>query len=363
MILDYFKKIFKDTTIYKNIAHILEQGFTRSSFNSTSDLSLNPLNFKTVQMDDYELNHSVDFIDIPIESNSTSTKEYDFSQKDYLLFHSEFLNNAFFLNEKNKEILQKIHEELTFIKEIFSPFDTQKIPFEIILTGGSVRDFILGKSESIKDLDITISFKGEYKQYLMYQGCSDMASVIGILLKDKEIHYNKLSELKKNFEIQSQYAHMHHLLEEVVEFKGKYFPIQLLCTNNSHLLINNFDFDICKIGLRVFSNVFYLKQVNMPQSLEEYISRLEYGPEFISHVLAKKLSYHNDGKSKDQIISELVNHYPRIAAKYPDFTCDIFSPTDANYNFTKELFDKASIYNKLQHNSEHSLQKNKTRKI
>lgn len=349
MLLDYFKKIFKHIKPSKEIDFIKSLGLSHSDtlINSSPEDNDNPQEFK----------------DIPIDFTKINTTAFTFSEEDYLKFHAQFLNNNFFLNEKNKVVLQKIHEELIFIKDIFSPFDTQKIPLEIILTGGSIRDFILGKSHSIKDLDITINFTNDYKKYLMYQGCSDMASVIAVLLKDKEIEYSKLSTLKKNFEIQSQYAHMNHLLEEVVEFKGKHFPIQLLCTNNSHLLINNFDFDICKVGLRIFSNLFYLKSANMPECLEEYVSRLEYGPEFISHVLSKKLSYHNAGKSKDQITSELVHHYPRIAAKYPDFSCDIFSPTDDNYNFTKEIFEKASIFNKLQHNLESTTQKTKIRKI
>lgn len=347
MILNYFKNILRYVQHFKKTSSIKSYGST-------------PLSLP--------LNQSIEknFIHTPIELTDYVQKEFHFSPEDYVQFQSQVLNNTFFLNEKNKEVLQKIHEELLYIKDIFSPFDTQKIPLEIILTGGALRDFILGKSDCIKDLDITIHFQNNYKQYSMYQGCHNMASVIDILLKDKHIEYSHLSELKKNFEITNQYAYMHNLLEEVIEFKGKNFPIQLLCTNNSSSLIQHFDFDICKVGLRFFCNHSYLKQVNIPECLEEYISRVEYDLNFLSHVLSKKLIYRNAGKEEAQITSELTQHYPRIAEKYPDFHCDISFKEDKNYPFTKQLFDKVSLFNQLKiekNNIPSHLKKNKTNKI
>lgn len=350
MILASFKRLFTNTKSYKNVVHLLRQGkayFNVNKKQPTSEQSLiTPV---------YE--HNL------IENNIPEIQNYDFSYEQYQHFHQQYLNNNFFLNEFNKPVLEKIHEDLLYVSHIFDHFALQDIGIELILTGGAVRDFVLGKSEMIKDLDITVNFTTSYQQYLMYEGCHSMASVIEVLLNEKNIKYDKLLDMPKNLVRSDQYDHLHHLLQEVIEIKGKHFPIQLLCTNNSKVLINEFDFDISKISLRFFSNYPYFKNVKMPRSIEEYITRLEYGPEFVSHALAKKLSYHNGGKTEDQITSELVGHFPRVAKKYPEFTYDIFSKNDENYSFTKQLFDKAHMFQTLSHKLPSKEKKIKSQKI
>lgn len=351
MTIDSFKNIFINN--YKNVVIVFN-----SIFNLSKDVKNN------LQKTSNSMN--LEYQDKLITDNTTGIKEYDFSHLDYQNFHSQFLNNTFFLNEKNKPVLEKIHEDLTFVYDIFNFFKEQQIGVELVLTGGAIRDFILGKSEQIKDLDITVNITSNYQHFLMYQQCHTISSVIETVLREKNIHYDKLCDLSKNFELRGMYNNIHNLLEEVIEIKGKHFPIQLLCTTNSNTLIKNFDFDISKIGLRLFSDYKIFKEITFPESLEQYVSRLEYGAEFVSHVLSKKLSYHNGGKNNEQIMSELTNHFPRVALKYPDFVCDIFSPHDENYSFTKQLFDKALLFNQFNNkleNLEHTEHKTKVRKI
>lgn len=350
MILKSFKKLFTNTSSYKNIAHLLRNGktyFNVKNAHSASEQILTPVTYE----------HKL------IENNILDLEHYDFSYEQYQSFHAQYLNNSFFLNQVNKPVLEKIHEDLLFVSHIFDNFALQDIGVELILTGGAVRDFVLGKSSMIKDLDITVNFTNNYQQYLMYQGCHNISSVIQVLLKEQNIQYDKLLDMPKNLARTDYYDHLHHLLEEVIEIKGKHFPIQLLCTNNSKVLINEFDFDISKISLRFFSNYPYVKNVNMPVKIEEYIARLEYGSEFVSHALAKKLSYHNESKTEDQITSELISHFPRVAKKYPEFACDIFSKHDENYSFTKQLFDKVNMFQNLNNKFPSKDQKIKSHKI
>lgn len=354
--IDYFKKLFKDKVLLKTISNntISNPGILRH------DTYLKMFSKKEIDTNGIH----VEFVyeNKPISSNRTEEKNYNFSQEEYLDFHSKYLNNNFFLNSKNRPVLEKIHEDLLNVFELFKPFQVQNVGLEIILTGGSIRDFILGKSDQIKDLDIAINISNNYKKYLMYDGLHNPSDVIGFLLKEKNIEFNHLTSLSKNFERVGQYNAIHNTLQDVIEFQGKHFPIQLLCTDKPQQLINNFDFDISKVSLHFYCDLYY-KNLKIPQKIEEYISRLEYGPEFISHVLQKKLSYHNEDKNEQQINSEIVNHFPRIFDKYPEFNCEIFSTHDKNYQFTKALLDKVFTFKKLEHNLVAKDKKNKTHKI
>ena len=293
-----------------------------------------------------------------------SSNPYDYNEIDYLSFHKQYLNNDFFLLPNNKAALEKIHDDLQYLINIFKPLQDQGIGFEIVLTGGAIRDFILGKSHLIKDLDITINISRYYKQFIAYEEFNEQADLVAYLLKNNNIAYHKLSDMKVNFDRVDMYHQKHNLLEEVIELKGINFPIQLLFTTNSHHLIHNFDFDICKIGVRVFCTHNSFKHTHFPTDIAQYVSRLEYENSFVSHVLSKKLSYHNGGKNSQQINNELLHHATRLINKYPDYILDVFNKHDDNFSFSEQIVHKILSFHSLdQKLSNKKTSVNKTCKI
>lgn len=156
------------------------------------------------------------FIQKEYINHPNAINPYQFSNEEYQNFHNQILNNDFFLNTKNQIILQNIHEEILRLINLLEPLKIFGTKFELVLTGGALRDFILNKSEQINDLDITINLTNNYRNFKD----KDKVDLITHLLEKNKIDYYKLSDKKKQFDRIDMYKNLHHLLHDVIEIQG-----------------------------------------------------------------------------------------------------------------------------------------------
>lgn len=325
MIFSYFKKIFKKEK-------------------SSNTLTTPIFNHEVLKEEDFYF-------------DSLKYNQIDFSYESYVQFAQENFSENF--TKGKEEVINLIIEDLNIIHELFLPLRENDIQYSILLTGGAVRDFILGKP--ITDLDLFIQIQENPIKFFRASNqhiTEKSSSLIEYLIKNKNMDYF-LNDLDSNhFIFKDMYSSLKPYLNGIIDVPLKNFKAQLLI-GNDNFLPSSFDFDLCKIHLVIEDTK---KNKTFP-TINELHSRLHYSPYFIGNVLLKKITYNNDDRTLEQCHQELTSHLTKVLQKYPDYEVIIKHDKADNYEYCKKILEKTQLFLKLDKNlkntSENSVKKHK----
>jgi hypothetical protein len=294
--------------------------------------------------------------------------------------HSDrkLIHNLLYWNKKipkdKKEVINQILTQLNEVYESLSPLVSMGITFDLWLVGGSVRDFVLGNENQIKDLDIMISFNHSMKPkvpkietFLKKSGLDFNKQQIQDLIyreKGKEPfeHWKKLFSkfrsykdrqkqkivydialfdmlacaLAQNFDLYEIYKPANEVanafdnsdkyldlrLNGVIKIKKDNWkwPADILITNyNIESFLSAFDFGICKVGFEVVRGSDLREQrFNFIQTPEELLKRTRVTSHFLKDVTNKEMSmYVTEPMSARQLKHSCEIHLEKLEKKYP----------------------------------------------
>ncbi len=301
----------------------------------------------------------------------------------------EKINLKNFMSETQAPILKKMYDDLKFVYDALTVLKTLGIDFTIDLTGGAVRDFVLGKADKIKDLDVMISMSSGYSSYKIrslttedfekagftqahldaveWGGETDWAVDENVVtcklialcferhnaVSHKYFHSRdsraETRDLDKPEDPASDYADemARDRLQGVIKLAHPSFnyEIDLLVTDLAKpQFLNEFDIDICKASFSI-SNSHY--KTTFPKDHSHLVSRFIANQYFWADVLNKTLTVNTTTKSKKMVASTIEKHLPRVEAKYSDYKAQFAhssNPNDAvlefanlTYNLKKEI--------------------------
>lgn len=343
-IIDIFSKIFKKRG--------LEKG----------DIYLSP---ETEDIKPYFKNYSID------DSSEFRVQQYlkdlgtplDIDQ--YKAIFDEKINKTNFIdNKENFQILTNIYEDVKIVYDKLKVLEELGVNLTLDLTGGAVRDFIMGKD--ISDLDIMFSFNDTepYKEgqpdvpslisSVTFKKLKEIGFEVESLTKigwsDKEEDLNvrktKLVELCLLDKVEQTFFHTEESrtteqkelgssgevyikvfrdrLCGVVKLKKQTsYKIDVLITDlRKYEFLQEFDINLCKASF-VFKSKYYEK--DFPKNPEHLLSRFVAEVEFFADIYNKKLTIDVNNKSIGMLDSILNKHLPKVQAKYPDYEFNLVS--------------------------------------
>lgn len=265
-----------------------------------------------------------------------------FNIDDYNNIFNKYISKEHFLNEEKLPFLTKIWEDAHYLKEVFKPLEEMGIDYVLDLTGGSVRDYVLGKHEQIKDLDFMLSIQDEHLSFYKLERYFPQEHITELNLDNEDtldskkikliqlcfMAHNEKMEifnnvgLEKKPETDSYHGYNEstkkaRLIGVIKNSSEKtHYPIDILLTDYSKVeFINDFDFDICKASF-CFINPHVKK--DFPLEPSHLISRFVAPNEFWADVHNKFISYDAKARNTKHIDAAFEKHLPRIEAKYPD---------------------------------------------
>ncbi|NCQ51561.1 hypothetical protein GW796_06650 [archaeon] len=248
----------------------------------------------------------------------------------------KYINDLLFWNKTiPKEIemvLNKIQIQCLDIYKSLESLERFGLTFDIFLVGGSVRDLILGKSSSIKDLDIMISLSQPLRpklpsaiDFIDKSGFNfELTQLKKLIYKSKKNikfeHWNKNKSLDKNrnlvfFDMIScalgQKFDLYHIYEQSLKQKdsNRYLDLRIegvikarspnwtwdvdfLITNyNIDAFLSAFDFGICKVGLELIRGQDIREhKKNFPETAKDLLKNVRLTNSFIEDATNKQLS-------------------------------------------------------------------------
>ena len=343
-IIDIFSKIFKERG--------LEKG----------DIYLSP---ETEDIKPYFKNYSID------DSSEFRVQQYlkdlgtplDIDQ--YKAIFDEKINKTNFIdNKENFQILTNIYEDVKIVYDKLKVLEELGVNLTLDLTGGAVRDFIMGKD--ISDLDIMFSFNDTepYKEgqpdvpslisSVTFKKLKEIGFEVESLTKigwsDKEEDLNvrktKLVELCLLDKVEQTFFHTEESrtteqkelgssgevyikvfrdrLCGVVKLKKQTsYKIDVLITDlRKYEFLQEFDINLCKASF-VFKSKYYEK--DFPKSPEHLLSRFVAEVDFFADIYNKKLTIDVNNKSIGMLDSIINKHLPKVQEKYPDYEFNLVS--------------------------------------
>lgn len=295
-----------------------------------------------------------------------------FSKEDYQKSFEQHINIKNFLSEDKAPILKKLWEDSHFIYDALLPLEKLGIKYTIDLTGGCVRDFILGKHHDIKDCDVMFSISSLTE--LNFEKFSELFT------QEEMLEVGFISNLTSNFYLdeqkkiqllqmclnRTQHVHQSYFFtkaerrDKVTDFELKeepeiseeeqndpYFefeytpdiipdgllgviklsgdklnyPMDILITNlNKPKFLSDFDFDICKASFSIKNEVY---QHEFPKDYSHFLSHFSANSHFWADVHNKTITYQLDGRSKKEIDRSFESHLKRLIQKYPDYQINL----------------------------------------
>lgn len=311
----------------------------------------------------------------------------------------KIINDLFYwgkeIPKEKYDILLDMLKQLDDIKKSLDPLIKLGIVFDIWLTGGSVRDFLLNKETLIKDLDVMIKLNTycdlellQIDKFLKETNFKvDTPKLKELSLRDSSkpfslwTHTNKYYRSSKrrqkeqktkdqvyfdmftialgqHFEIEEFYppkektienaeSYLDLRLKSVIKIKKDSWkwPVDILMTDY-HIdnFLQGFDVGICQASLEYVNKDDLLKQKETtPKKPEDLLKLAQINHSFLEDVKNKELKLRiTGGMNVNQIINSLENHIPRLEKKYDwkivinymnkDFT--------ENFNWDKEELEK-----------------------
>lgn len=311
----------------------------------------------------------------------------------------ELIHYKKIINDDKIIVIEHLLEDCRKIYESLLPLHKVGIYFSLSLAGGAVRDLLLNKHLSIKDLDIVISvnnsrlpshvdlynilnfnvfdfpwfaFKQQhsYKKNSGYMDNKDrIFEIIKFILSKEHTFEACFSPRKDNVAINTKnndepikerdqlqdtdYLNKH--LQGVIKINTSslHYPVDILITS---LPVNNFiqyfDLNICKACFNlVHDKNSKIKIFDFPESIKDFLFTFVPTYYFLNDIKNKTISLNADEKSSHDIKNSIDNHLPRIVSKYPDYKV-IFSLVDSN---DQSFSEKRSIINHYEFNNKLSI--------
>lgn len=353
-IISVFSKIFKNNLQENKILN-------------SNEGEVNPY-FKSYSIDD----SNEDGVALYLKSLDTpmNSKEYEF------LFKSMINKEIFLDNKDNFKILTEIYNDVNIIYNDLKVLEKLGFSITLDLTGGAVRDFVMGKAKEITDLDIMISFNDT----IVYDNNSEYSEVSFITaknlkqvgFKEKNLDTIKWSDTEKDLNLRKTQLIQLCLLNKVEEIfthtdssrltsqktvvetkedyiktfkdrlcgvikvkKQKNYKIDILITDlKRYEFLQQFDINLCKCSF-VFKNKHNNK--GFPSKPEYLLSRFSAEIDFFADIYNKKITVDVNEKSMNMLDSILNKHLPKVMAKYPDYQFNLVSSGNIKPNYLAEV--------------------------
>lgn len=315
--------------------------------------------------------------------------------------NKKVINDLFYwgkeIPKEKYNILLDILKQLNDIKKSLDPLIKLGIVFDIWLTGGSVRDFLLNKETLIKDLDVMIQLNTYCDIELLHidrflketNFKVDTPKLKKLSLRDSEkpfslwTHTNKYYKSKKrrqkedktkeqvyfdiftlalgqHFEIEEFYppkektienaeSYLDLRLKSVIKIKKDSWkwPVDILMTDyDIDGFLQGFDVGICQASLEYVNKEDLLKQKDtIPKKPEDLLKLAQINYSFLEDIKNKELKLRvTNGMEVNQIINSLENHFPRLEEKYDWKIVINYMNIDFTENFN---WDKEELENLL----------------
>lgn len=326
------------------------------------------------------------------EEFSLYLKKRKFSYEEFIKNSSKKTYNSLLrklIHENSKipndklEIINLILKDCLSIYKSLLPLYLHNIHFSLSLSGGAVRDLLLGNHHKIKDLDLVLSIHKikipTVKE--MYQSWGFDSLQFHWLALPQINHSNNLAitEKEKTYHIIKHLISKHHSLlidyaprgnddGEKSEYLVKdlngvikintptlHYPVDLLITNSKiDSFIEKFDFNICKASISLVKDTdTKFKDFFFPKNATEFLKELKPTKGFLHDAKNKNITMDMNFRSVSDINTSIEKHLPRIIEKYP--TYNLKFPLDEgdislkekesiilHYNMNKKILEKES---------------------
>lgn len=306
------------------------------------------------------------------------------SEKDKL-FILDYLEKNYttdiFYNQEVMMTMKKIFSEMTYIYQALEPLENAGLDFTLSLVGGALRDLFTENYHLIKDLDIVLSInnvenysknnnvstitnleniseiqeqvqvcKSKYKEWDYWDIDKKIAALIEVsIAKNLNIKQTFIPlELPKHMEDNGIFRSNYHnvFLRGVVKIEDEKlrYPIDvLICNSTAKDYVNTFDFNICKIMLSITSEQFKKMSLNFNwDSLEQIKNEIIPTNDFWLDIVYKNLTLNPIGFDMNALERSIVEHLPRIQAKYPEYKLNLnkYNGSDLIQDDVKEYLNK-----------------------
>jgi hypothetical protein len=330
-------------------------------------------------------------LDIQIIENKYKKNNTILLKKEYDELFKKYLSEENFIKNNKKEVLKKFYEDSKYVYEQLKFLPEIGIDFNLDLTGGSVRDFILNREEEIKDLDFMLNIDVDFYTSCWINSVSDEEHwkndknkflnkiekikkthqkdfyfIIDLLenysykkgndtddyfvlkyqLQEAILSYCFQGEIKENFlksKIFKLTDYSGERLEGVIKLKKQNYDIDLLITNyHKKDFLSCFDFNLCKASFSLLG--FHHKK--FIESENDFLERASIDISFFADIKNQKLTVDVDKLSIKDIEHSMNSHYVRLKRKYPEYTINIIGKNQEKLKICQIFFE----YNELKNN-------------
>lgn len=297
----------------------------------------------------------------PVQLYNIDSSEKNLDQNAIQDFASKLLSVENFYHKDKKLVLQKIYDDCQKLNKCLEPLKDMGISYRIELFGGAVRDYLLGRHNNIKDLDILISLsptrpwnsdsywieqeqnrlfvKENFENFFteteldavnfdssdkLYTKHNKIAQIF--LARSAEVTHTNFFDFSNRVIKKNMYGE--NILQSLSGLmkvnKGAFnYELDLLMTDKpTQYFVNCIDFDICnlKISLIDTNSPGY----NYIPALEDLSSRFYGSLQFFNDVMNKTITFNvTDLTTCQQIEHSLGGHRERLIKKYPDYKLEI----------------------------------------
>lgn len=283
------------------------------------------------------------------------------------LFHQLTFQSGFVPPEATQIVQHYLVQSYQLVQALI-PLYQIGFRFDVAITGGAIRDLLLGKYHSVKDLDILLSIdKSHVAQVLKRTPRLNVLSFLGQDI-DNFIDWNQDTPFKQFFSMahyltkkqycieknvhiddfskkDQEYGKMiaHSRLEGVIKIQSddnNYYPIDLLVTDMpiKEYIDNTFDFNICKTYVNILQKE---NTKNRPYNVFSFMDNLYINPYFLEDVKNKTITlFMPKQRSLDSIEYSVMEHLPRIQKKYSNFSLNLVDCDKAPYSDWKKAYEQ-----------------------
>lgn len=303
------------------------------------------------------------------------------------------------------ETFRKVMQDVKSAYDMFASVNTREyfgVDFSMSVVGGALRDIYLKSPEKVKDIDLAVTVFPNGRWFTV----GDQGQVVGSeyfesekdvlqnnLIKagfapfvfnpengttqDKQFYFHILEQLiAHTFTVEKKYPklakndhgnpYINLSVNGIIKVKDNKlnYPMDLmLMESDLDTYVFNFDFEICKIWMHFDTNsIKFLKEAELDNEYNSYqllndlsdenikhmMSKVKTGYEFLECINEKKLELHAVGRSVKQLEKILMDHYPRLKEKYPQYTLKIADYSKEKNEDVKTYLDKFKDYDELQ---------------
>lgn len=303
------------------------------------------------------------------------------------------------LTFEQKEVLNELANSMKEVDLALSEFRKNNIEYTVGIAGGAIRDFLAGKANEIKDIDIFVCFITENYKFTKDVSIPFISDVVAHELTNKKYHLKQIYEdllektpapnldglnqrkaqekifehhrsinqdaqkkvlvdvcsevLKKSFSVGSTHYSLNGMADNYlnsaiygdIKLKSPHlkYPVDFVITKHScKTFMASFDFSICKVA-SVYSD--YDEKAGLHKVFDEtkepwenLYDNLFITPTFLKDMCEKTLTLDASDFSREHINYFMEKHYKKLVKKFPDYQPKIIK---ASSDLAKDLENAA----------------------